>query len=659
MQKYGRNNLEVHRFIVLSFIILVSFILLLVSAARLQAREKKEISSVDPSSFKYVDDFEGTCPANLIGGYMKARATGESSVSFDYSKVSKEKGTSLKVNYRIYSGFPAYLVIGLNNIDVSQANGLSFWIKKPQDAANLAVSLEDGLKSAASVSLERYFARKDLWQKVSIMKEDFPGIDFNNLTKLTFELSSGDGFIEGTTLFDDIAFFGSSKLFFKSLKDNLYGFPEKRIVNKRYLLKGSDEVLLKTVAQDTWNYFNNLVDKKTQLPVDWIDMDEAKDYRIGDYTSPTNVGLYFLSVVGAWDLGFIDRNEALSRTRKTLDVIKSLPRWNGLWYNWYSTTNLQITRKYVSSVDDGWLAASLIVLRQTFPEELGAECSELLEEMDFSKFFDPIEGKLYLGFELDRDPVAADTYHYGLLATEPRLASFIAIAKGDISRDHWFRMHRTLPRSWEWQSQIPQGENREYFGIDVFEGYYKYKDLKIVPSWGGSLFEFLMPTLVIKEKELAPEGLGLNNANAIKAHIDFALGDKKYPVWGMSPCSTPDGRYGGYAEFGVASLGAKGYKDEGVITPHASMLALAYFPNEVKKNIRSMLKNYNFYGEYGPYDSIDVSTKKVSSRYLCLDQGMLFISLANYLSGGKIRDRFHSDPMVKNTEYLLTAEKFY
>ncbi|MCX5657320.1 MAG: hypothetical protein NTZ48_03720 [Candidatus Omnitrophica bacterium] len=628
-------------FFVFNLAILISFAFLSAGVVNLQAKEKEKKPFVDAASFKYIDNFDNSCPTNLIGGSIKVNSLPPSKISLAYSQGRSEKGSSLKVNYILSPNAPAYLIIGLNNIDISQAYGLSFWISKLLDAAGLTVSLKDGFNNSASVSLERYLARKDSWQKVSIMKEDFPGIDFNNLVELTFELSGGDESIERTILFDDIAFFGPSGLFFESIKDNLRGFPVKEVVNKKYLLNKSDEVLLKTVAQDTWNYFNNLVDRKTQLPVDWVDLDETKEYRIGDYTSPTNIGLYFLSIIGAQDLGFIDRNEALVRISKTLDVIKSLPRWNGLWYNWYSTT------------------ASLIVLRQAFPEELGVECSRLLKEMDFSKFFDPIEGKLYLGFELDRDPPSIDTYHYGLLATESRLTSFIAIAKGDITRDHWFRMHRTLPRSWEWQTQIPQGEDREYFGMDVFEGYYKYKDSKIVPSWGGSLFEFLMPTLLMKEKELAPEGLGLNNANAIKAHIDFALKEKKYPVWGISPCSTPDGRYGGYAEFGVAKLGAKGYKDEGVITPHASVLALGYLPDEVKKNVRSMLKNYNFYGEYGPYDSFDVSTKKISSRYLCLDQGMLFISLANYLSGGKIQERFHSDPIVKNAEYLLTTEKFY
>ncbi|MGE4357795.1 MAG: glucoamylase family protein, partial [Candidatus Omnitrophota bacterium] len=413
------------------------------------------------------------------------------------------------------------------------------------------------------------------------------------------------------------------------------------------------------IASDTWGYFENLVDKNNHLVVDWIDLDESKEYRIGDYTSPTNIGLYFLSLVGAYDLNLISKEEAIKRAENTLSVLKKIPRWKGFFYNWYSTTNLQIARKYISTVDNGWLCAGLIVLRQAFPE-LYNVCSEILEEMDYAVLYDPVEGKLYLGYELNREPPTPTPYHYGQIATEPRVTSLIAIGKGDVPPEHWFRIFRTLPQAWNWQRQKPQGRGyREYMEIDVFEGYYTYKDFKIVPSWGGSLFEFLMPSLVLKEKELAPEGLGLNNLNAIKAHIDYALNEKKYPVWGISPCSTPDGRYGGYHEYGLANLGAKGYPDEGVITPHASILAIDYLPEEVLKNIRQLLKNFDLYGEYGMYDSVDVHTKKVSSRYLCLDQGMIFVSLANYLTKGKIRERFHQDPWIKNVEYLLSMEKFF
>jgi hypothetical protein len=628
-------------------------------AAKPPPKEQKN-PPVATSAFKYVDDFDDGRPPNLVGGDIltEAKPPAEISFSYDSSNTLDDQGYALKIDYRILPEAPASLIIGLNDMDISQALGLSFWLRSSGNI-KISVSLKDNSLNTATLGLERYLSETDSWQKISLASADFPGPDFNSLKELSFILSAPETTTEGTLSVDEIVFFGPANVFFESLKDNLYAFPTLKRVNKKYLLREPDAILLKTLARDSWLYFKNLVDKKTHLPLDWIDLDETKENRIGDYTSPTNIGLYFLSIIGAFDLGFITKDEALSRLQDTLKVIKGLPRWNGLWYNWYSTTNLQITRQYISSVDNGWLAAGLIVLGQAFPEEAAKECAQLLEEMDFSHLYDPVEGKLYLGYELNREPPSPTPYHYGLLATEPRVASLIAIGKGDLPEDHWFRIFRTPPRGWTWQSQIPKGKYREYLGIDVFEGYYAYKDLRIVPSWGGSLFEFLMPTLVVKEKELAAQSLGLNNTHAIKAHIDYALNEKRYPVWGISPCSTPDGKYGGYTEFGVARLGAKGYKDEGVITPHASILAIDYFPQEVSKNIRNMLRHYDFYGEYGPYDSFNVLTKQVSTRYLCLDQGMLFVALANYLTKGKIRERFHNDPIIKKVEHLLEMEEFF
>ncbi len=623
--------------------------------------QKAEESPPATSIFKYIDDFDDGCPPNLIGGDIKKEAKPPSEISFSYDNTSTpdNKGYSLKVKYRISPPAPVFLHIGLNDIDISQARGVGFWMKKEPDL-KIDISLRDGEGNTAGLALEACPVSPDTWQKVTVMAADFPGIDFNCLKELTLVLSTEDTLTEGAVFLDELAFYGPPNLFFESLKDSLLGFPTEKKLHKKSLIREPDNILLRTVAQDSWLYFKNLVSKKNHLPVDWIDLDETKEYRIGDYTSPTNIGLYFLSIVGAYDLGFINKGEAISRLQNTIKVIRNLPRWNGLWYNWYSTTNLQITRRYISSVDDGWLAAGLIVVRQAFPEELGQECSLLLEEMDFSSLYDPAEGKLYLGFELNREPPCPTPYHYGQIATEPRVASLIAIGKGDVPQDHWFRIFRTLPAAWTWQQQKPQGEYREYLGTDVFEGYYLYKELKIVPSWGGSMFEFLMPVLVVKEKELAPRSLGLNNTNVIKAHIDYALNEKKYPVWGISPCSTPDGRYGGYSEFGVAKLGARGYRDEGVITPHASILAIDYFPQEVIRNVRNFLHYYDdIYGEYGFYDSVDVSSKKNSTRYLCLDQGMLFVALANYLTDGKIRERFHSDPIIKKVEPLLGMEEFF
>lgn len=165
-----------------------------------------------------------------------------------------------------------------------------------------------------------------------------------------------------------------------------------------------------------------------------------------------------------------------------------------------------------------------------------------------------------------------------------------------------------------------------------------------------------MHTLVLKERELAPEGLGMNNAAHVQGQIRYALEHEGQETWGMSPSSDA---HGGYSEFGAKPFGSRGYKP-GVVTPHASVLTLEYAPKEAVANLRKLIKTYKeIYGEYGFYDAVDVKTGDVSRKYLALDQGMIFVALNNYLNNGAIRERFHSDPVLKKAEHLLTTEKFF
>jgi hypothetical protein len=146
--------------------------------------------------------------------------------------------------------------------------------------------------------------------------------------------------------------------------------------------------------------------------------------------------------------------------------------------------------------------------------------------------------------------------------------------------------------------------------------------------------------------------LGLNNHRHVQLQIAYAK-EKNYPAWGFSPCAIPDG----YSEFAVTFLGTKGYKEEGIVTPHASFLALEYEPEAVMKNILA-LKKLNTYSSYGFYDSVNVKTGEVTKAHLALDQGMTMVSIANYLHNGVIREYFHHDPIGKRPEHLLIKEEF-
>jgi len=166
-----------------------------------------------------------------------------------------------------------------------------------------------------------------------------------------------------------------------------------------------------------------------------------------------------------------------------------------------------------------------------------------------------------------------------------------------------------------------------------------------------------MPTLFVDEQKWAPRSLGLNNEIAVKLQREYAIEEKDYPVWGISPCTVPNGKGDKYSEFGVAQLGAKGYEEKGIITPHVSFLALTIEPEEAVANIREMMARYDIYGSYGFYDAVQVATQDVAYTYLGLDQGMILIAAANYLKENCIQRLFEQDKGMQKTLELIGQER--
>ncbi|WP_349408261.1 glucoamylase family protein [Pseudalkalibacillus sp. SCS-8] len=429
-----------------------------------------------------------------------------------------------------------------------------------------------------------------------------------------------------------------------------------------YVFKGNKESIsndkqeppeaheLREIAKKTYRYFEDFTDEKTGLPFDAVRTQEGIDPKT--YTSPTNIGMYLMSTISADELDMISEQEAIEAITKTLDTLDSLKKWNGLFYNWYYTEDGSLKTdwgQFISTVDNGWLSAGLMTVGQAYPD-LHKRTNELVKSMDYSHLYDPEVGQMWGGYDVQAGETTA--HHYGAFYTEPRVASYIAIGKGEAPNTHWWEMDRVLPPEYDWQTQTPEGHTKTYDGVEVFEGHYTYEGKKYVPSWGGSMFEALMPSLVLKEKELGKDALGLNNQRHVDLQITFAE-EQGYKVWGMSPAATPDG----YSEFAATPLGMKGYERNDVVTPHASFLALEYAPEEVMDNLE-LLKEMNAYGEYGFFDSIHVETGEVTQAYLALDQGMIMVSITNYLRDGVIRDYFHQDEIGKKPEELLSKEVF-
>ncbi|KGX89476.1 glucoamylase family protein [Pontibacillus marinus] len=408
---------------------------------------------------------------------------------------------------------------------------------------------------------------------------------------------------------------------------------------------------LKAISEKTYRYFEDFTNEKTGLTYDAVRMNND-DLNEKKYTSPTNIGMYMMSTISAEEMGIISRDEAVAKIEKTLDSLEDMKKWNGLFYNWYYTKDGSLMTdwgQFISTVDNGWLSAGLVVVGQAYPE-LNDQTSSIVDNMDYSTLYTPEVGQMRGGYDVEAGSYTA--HHYGAFYTEPRVASYISIGKEDVPKEHWWKMYRTMPGSWDWQAQTPEGYTETYDDVEVFEGHYSYKGKKYVPSWGGSMFEALMPQLVLKEKELGKDALGLNNQRHVDIQIQYAE-EQGFEAWGMSPAATPEG----YSEFAATPLGMDGYKSDGTVTPHATFLALEYAPMEALKNINT-LKRFDAYDKYGFLDSVNVETGEVTQAYLALDQGMIMVSIANYLKDGIIRDYFHNDEIGESPEELLIKEEF-
>ncbi|QHE51501.1 DUF3131 domain-containing protein [Pontibacillus sp. HMF3514] len=408
---------------------------------------------------------------------------------------------------------------------------------------------------------------------------------------------------------------------------------------------------LKAISGKTYRYFEDFTNDNTGLTYDAVRMNND-DLNEKKYTSPTNIGMYMMSTISADEMGIISRKEAVAKIEKTLDSLEDMKTWNGLFYNWYYTKDGSLMTdwgQFISTVDNGWLSAGLIVVGQAYPE-LNDQTSSIVDSMDYSTLYTPEVGQMRGGYDVEAGSYTA--HHYGAFYTEPRVASYISIGKEDVPKEHWWKMYRTMPETWDWQAQTPEGYTETYDGVELFEGHYSYKGKKYVPSWGGSMFEALMPQLVLKEKELGKDALGLNNQRHVDIQIQYAE-EQGFEAWGMSPAATPEG----YSEFAATPLGMDGYKSDGTVTPHATFLALEYAPMEALKNINT-LKRFDTYDKYGFLDSVNVETGEVTQAYLALDQGMIMVSIANYLKDGVIRDYFHEDKIGETPEELLIKEEF-
>jgi len=264
-------------------------------------------------------------------------------------------------------------------------------------------------------------------------------------------------------------------------------------------------------------------------------------------------------------------------------------------------------------------------------QELAVQAEAHFQAMDFNFLFNTQRKVFYIGYNVTSGKL--DDNCYDLLASEARLGSLLAIAKRDVPPNHWLHLDRPITN---------------------------IVNTRTLLSWSGTMFEYLMPTLLMTSYEQT------FLTQSCRAVVDYQIvyGQEKDVPWGISESSYyafDGGMTYQYRAFGVPGLGFKrGLAEDLVIAPYASMLALRLRPQAVRQNM-DRLDTLGMRGRYGFYEAVDYSRSRLSLRqdhaivraYMAHHQGMILVSVSNYLTNDRMIQRFHADPIVQSVEMLL------
>ena len=256
---------------------------------------------------------------------------------------------------------------------------------------------------------------------------------------------------------------------------------------------------------------------------------------------------------------------------------------------------------------------------------------QLVGEMEFTFLYDRRRKLLSIGYDVEAAKVHGSCYD--LLASEARIASFIAVAKGDIPQESWFLMSRS--------HVVADGR-------------------PVLLSWTGTMFEYLMPGLWMRSY---PDTL-LERSQEVAVQAQQTYAAHKHIPWGISECAyaemDEEANYS-YRAFGVPQLALRQEEDRLVVAPYATMLALGIGSLPAVEHLRWMNKK-GWFGPYGFYESVDFTPspqQKWFHRYTLVrtwmthHQGMSMLSIANFLQGRVVQNWFHRDARVQATELLL------
>ena len=329
------------------------------------------------------------------------------------------------------------------------------------------------------------------------------------------------------------------------------------------------------------------------------------------------------------ELPTLERAEAVYESiQKALNKLKVQLREEGI----PGPANEEALTVWCQNLDDSLSSARITVKPLLIGfQDLAKRANAAVTAMDFRFLFNERSQVFHIGYNASSEKL--DPSYYDLLASEARISSLIAIAKGDVPQSHWQHLGRAVT--------IVNGK-------------------QVLLSWSGTMFEYLMPALFTKNFT----GTFLSDScyTALEAQLCYGR-DHKVP-WGISE----SGYYAfdvnlnyQYRAFGVPDLGYKrDMPDDLVIAPYASLLGLSLQPQAVLENMAS-LEKLNMLGRYGFYEAVDYTKTRLSANqtsalvqsYMAHHQGMILLAACNYLSENVMVERFHADERIQSVELLL------
>jgi len=316
--------------------------------------------------------------------------------------------------------------------------------------------------------------------------------------------------------------------------------------------------------------------------------------------------------------------EGLAEARAALMSIASNPPGAGE----ESRESSRWAARMLHGLDAGRERADELVARLRLDADIARE---MWEHTDFRMLFDAQRLLFSIGYNTAEGKL--DPSYYDMLASECRLASFLAIAKGDVPQEHWFRLGRPLTAA--------AGD-------------------RVLLSWSASMFEYLMPLLVMRSWRHTL--LDETYETVVRRQIQY--GSERGVPWGVSESAfnaKDASLVYQYQAFGVPGLGLKrGLSEDVVVAPYATVLALPVSPKAVMRNL-SRLAEEGARGRYGYYEALDYTPGRVPAgqlravvaAYFAHHQGMSLVAMANELTDYRMRQRFHADPLVASAELLL------